>query len=222
MATNVYVDGFNLYYGLERVHQAYPNSSYKWLDIAGLATTVWPALGPLHRVRYFTALVQPMPHDLNVAVRQQTYLRALTARRVEIQLGQFKKRTKQLHLRGASPQLPAAIDRLVVSAEAHITKYDEKGSDVNLAAFLVRDAALGDCDRAIVISNDSDLVEAIEMSQRDFAVPVYVISPAKRGVNQIRNTAAGIRSLKPAAVLHNQLPMLMHDAKGSFAKPSSW
>jgi uncharacterized LabA/DUF88 family protein len=222
METNLYVDGFNLYYGLDRVRKAYPGSSYKWLDLAGLATTVWPMLRPLKRIRYFTALVQAMPGDPQAPLRQQIYLRALRTRNVEVHFGLFKKRTQEFQLRGAIPQQPTTVDRIVLRADAHITKYDEKGSDVNLASFLIRDAAVGDCDNAIVISNDSDLAEAVRIAQRDFSVRVYVISPADRGVKEMRAVAAGLRALKPATVLANQLPVTMSDQVGTLTKPATW
>ncbi|MFV2063919.1 MAG: hypothetical protein ACC726_10470 [Chloroflexota bacterium] len=44
---------------------------------------------------------------------------------------------------------------------AWVTKTEEKGSDVNLAAYLLLDAVDHDRDMAVVISNDSDLVEPI-------------------------------------------------------------
>jgi hypothetical protein len=42
MQTNVYVDGFNLYYG------ALKRTAYKWLDIRGLCALV---LNPKHKIQ---------------------------------------------------------------------------------------------------------------------------------------------------------------------------
>ncbi len=51
MRANVYIDGFNLYYGIRR----WPGS--KWLDVAVLAARLFPH-DEINRIRYFTAHVK--------------------------------------------------------------------------------------------------------------------------------------------------------------------
>jgi len=69
--TNVYFDGFNLYYG------SLKGSPYRWLDLAALCRVLLPR-DHVHRIRYFTALITPRPGDNpQKPQRQQTYLRAL-------------------------------------------------------------------------------------------------------------------------------------------------
>jgi hypothetical protein len=65
----VYVDGFNLYYGLLK-----PNPAVKWLDLSALATALRPEAVTV--VRYFTAKVRPVP-DPTARDRQRLYLKAL-------------------------------------------------------------------------------------------------------------------------------------------------
>ena len=57
---------------------------------------------------------------------------------------------------------------------------EEKGSDVNLAVSLVHDAHLGRFDRAAVISNDSDLEEALRVVKDECGKEVYLLSPVPR------------------------------------------
>jgi hypothetical protein len=71
MKTIVYVDGFNLYYG------AVKGTPYRWLNIARMCELLLPR-DRVHQIKYFTALVNPRPHDPDQRVRQETYLRALT------------------------------------------------------------------------------------------------------------------------------------------------
>ena len=71
---------------------------------------------------------------------------------LEIIYGSFQTHKKRLPL--ANP--PAGG---VGSAE--ILDTEEKGSDVNLAVHLVNDAWHGRFDCAVVVSNDSDLAEAM-------------------------------------------------------------
>jgi hypothetical protein len=70
MKANVYIDGFNLYYGSVK------GTPYRWLDLAALCSLLLPR-DTINRIRYFTALIQPRPDDAQAPQRQQTYLRAL-------------------------------------------------------------------------------------------------------------------------------------------------
>ncbi len=65
----VYVDGFNLYYGL-----LVPNPAWKCLDLAALARAIRP--GATTSVRYFTAKVRPTP-DPGPSDLQRLYLKAI-------------------------------------------------------------------------------------------------------------------------------------------------
>jgi hypothetical protein len=81
--TNVYVDGFNLYYGCLK------GQAHKWLDLEAMCALLLPK-NEIKRIRYFTARVKERPGDLQAPVRQQAYLRALyTLPKVEVQFGNF-------------------------------------------------------------------------------------------------------------------------------------
>jgi len=221
MPTNVYVDGFNLYNGMFKRGRS--PARFKWVDPALLAMTVWPRFPAIHRVRYFTALVKPTPADPGNLARQQIYLRALVSRGVHVHYGQFKLRSKNWFLKTALVQRPQSTGAAVADMTVRIAKYDEKGSDVNLASYLVRDSAIGDCTDAIVISNDSDLVEAINIARTDFGVNVYVINPQQRVVAELRQVATDVRDLMPSALGKSQLPITVTEANGTtLTKPPTW
>ena len=55
---------------------------------------------------------------------------------------------------------------------------EEKGSDVNLAAYILNDAWKGLFDVAVVITNDTDLVVPIEIVTKELNRPVYVVCPS--------------------------------------------
>ena len=83
MKANVYVDGFNLYYG------AVKNTPYRWLNIAAMCQLLLPR-DQINQIKYFTALVSPRPHDPGQPTRQRTYLRVLrTIPDLTIILGRF-------------------------------------------------------------------------------------------------------------------------------------
>ena len=58
-----------------------------------------------------------------------------------------------------------------------VIKTQEKGSDVNLATFLLLDAFRQESDIAVVISNDSDLKEPIRVLIEELGVPVGLVNP---------------------------------------------
>ena len=71
MKTNIYIDGFNLYYG------AVKHTPYRWLNLAQMCHLLLPK-DKIQRIKYFTALVNPRPHNPDQRIRQETYFRALT------------------------------------------------------------------------------------------------------------------------------------------------
>jgi len=58
-------------------------------------------------------------------------------------------------------------------------KTEEKGSDVNLASHLARDAFLDRFNQALVISNDTDLCEAIRIVTQEVGKSVGVVAPRR-------------------------------------------
>jgi hypothetical protein len=123
---NIYIDGFNLYYGCLK------GTGYKWLDLAALASKLVPSHS-INQIRYFAARISARPgHDLDSPVRQETYLRALaTTPHLSIHLGHFQQTTVR-----AARASPRPDD----SRTVEVLKTEEKGSDVNLATYLLLDA----------------------------------------------------------------------------------
>jgi len=60
-----------------------------------------------------------------------------------------------------------------------VLRAEEKGSDVNLATHLVRDAFRGEFDVAVVISNDSALYEPIRIVTHELKKPVGLLVPER-------------------------------------------
>ena len=205
--TNVYVDGFNLYYGCLK------GTRYKWLNVAELCRRSLPRRYKLHRIRYFTALVQPRPDNPHQLDRQQALLRALqTIPDLSVHLGQFLV---------TYPRMPLAKPPAKGARTVAVTKTEEKGSDVNLATYLVADAYEHDFEAAVVISDDSDLAEPIRMVRKRLGHHVTVLSP--RGTSRtLSQVATRFRKIDPAALAASQLPATLQDANGTIRKPRGW
>lgn len=168
---NVYVDGFNLYYGCLK------GTSYKWLDLEALCRLLMPNYD-VRRIRYFTARISGRQDRPGSPTRQDTYLRALAnLPKVTIHYGKFMQSTVRMPLAAPQPRGPKTVE---------VIKTEEKGSDVNLATYLLLDSFSKDSDIAVLITNDSDLCEPIRVVQQDFDVPVGLIIPHSRPSQALR------------------------------------
>lgn len=207
MNINVYVDGFNLYYG------AIKDTAYKWLDINKLCQTMFPKYD-IKRIRYFTALVNSTPSDPHKRERQLIYIRALqTIPNLSVIQGNFMTNERIMPL--VTP-LPDGTK----SVKVYYT--EEKGSDVNLASYLVYDGCNNDYEQALVISNDTDLCKAIEIVCNNLSLHVHLVSPRKWTSWPLRNVATSYRSIRKGILSVSQFPNTLHDLHGTITKPSSW
>ena len=177
----VYVDGFNLYYGVLR------GGPHKWLDLEHYFGLVRPH-DEIQAIKYFTAEISGKTKG-----NQRDYFLALsTLPLVEVILGRFKK--KQIHCRVKACSM-LRRDRMFSSME-------EKKTDVNIALHLLDDAYQDKCDIQVLVSGDSDLVSAVTMVRDRFpAKKVVVYVPAR---NQIRGAATELRF---AATSNRTLPL---------------
>jgi len=204
--TNIYVDGFNLYYG------ALKGTSYKWLNIHKLCQLLLPN-NHIHQIKYFTALVSARPNDPYQPVRQQIYLRALqTLPNVTIIKGSFLSHPVVLPLAAPTPGRNSA----------RVIKTEEKGSDVNLATHLLNDAHKNEYDIAVMITNDSDLVEPMRIVRQELKLPVGIINPQKQPSWALRNHASFIKPIRGWALQQSLFPNTLTDSAGTFTKPPSW
>lgn len=212
MRTNVYIDGFNLYYGCLK------GTPHKWLDLSAFCVASFPPpRNQIGRIRYFTAHVIARPNDPHQPIRQQTYLRALrTLPHLTIHLGSYLERPTRLPIHP-----PPAVGPKTVQ----VMKSEEKGSDVNIATYLLVDAFDDDYEAAVVISNDSDLAEPIRLVRQKFKKKVLVLHPCGPGRNpsfELRKVASKSLTLNAALLPACQFPPTLADAVGTIHKPVGW
>ena len=207
MRTNIYVDGFNLYYG------ALKNTPWKWLDLSALFRLV---LKPHHRVatiKYFTARVRPTLNDPSKADRQDHYLETLSRQcpEVEIHFGHFLSHVVSM------PRAPEG------TGTVNVIKTEEKGSDVMLAVQLVNDAWTDAYECAVVVSNDSDLAEAMRLARvrgKLIGLVTPSISRKRRPSRELRRHADFHRGLQRQWLERSQMPARIPGT--SLRKPDSW
>jgi uncharacterized LabA/DUF88 family protein len=208
MRTFVYVDGFNLYYG------AVKGTPYKWLDIFRLCQLLLPK-NQIIKIKYFTALVTARADDPDQPNRQQIYLRALrTIPGLEIIYGHFLEH--EVIMPVANP--PAGSPKYV-----RVIKTEEKGSDVNITAHMVNDGHKGYYQAAVIISNDSDLVEPIKLVRQELKIPVIVLNPIPaHPSHELQKYATFVKPIRKGVLASSQFQVRIKDKAGEFHKPPTW
>lgn len=202
--TNVYVDGFNLF------NRAVKRGPYKWLDLGALGQLLAGSRYTVGRIRYFTAQIKG-PGNKKRRERQEVYLRALrTIPNLEIHYGNFLANKKKMPLYADLPKINPV----------EVLKVEEKGSDVNLATYLLLDAFRNDYDSAIVISNDSDLAEPIRVVREELGKKVGIGNPDRVNPRVLRGDFA--RTISESYLARCQFPVTLTDKNGTVSKPASW
>ena len=204
---NLYIDGFNLYY------RALRGTPYRWLNIGKLAALLLPE-HKIGRIRYFTAEVANRPSDPTQAQRQQAYIRALqTIPNLTIHYGHFLAKTKWRPL----AQQPESGPQIV-----EVLDTEEKGSDVNLASYLLMDGFEDQYELAMVISNDSDLQLPVQMVRSKLGKQIGVYDPSRKRSFQLYSAASWYRPLRKGPLSASLFPDELSDAKGTVKKPKGW
>lgn len=208
---NVYVDGLNLYYGALR------DGPHRWLDLWNLRRRLLKASDEIQRIRYFTSLADDVS-DPPLLQRQKTYIRALRSLPgLTVHYGSFVTH---------ATTMPLADGTGLVE----VLRTDEKGSDVNLASHLLLDACAGDFDKALIISNDSDLAFPVR-AVRDrlgltIGVSCPVAQPGRRPARLLVHAAsftAHLTRKRRKLLRQSQFPNPVIDPTGRpIHKPPTW
>jgi len=208
MKTFVYVDGFNLYYG------AVKDTPYKWLNLLRLCQLLLPK-NQIPKIKYFTALVTARPGDPDQPNRQQVYLRALrTIPNLEIIYGHFLEHEATMPVAGSLPGNPHYV---------RVIKTEEKGLDVNIAAHMINDGYKDVYQVAILLSNNSDLVEPVKMVRNELKLPVGVLNPRPASPSQeLRMHATFVKPIRKGVLAASQFPFTLKDTTGTVHKPPRW
>jgi uncharacterized LabA/DUF88 family protein len=196
----VYIDGFNLYFGMREA--GFDNC--RWLDVNLLAQNLIKPSQELVVVKYFTSRVSNNPDKQK---RQSTYLDALYNKGVKIIYGNYQDGKEECR----------RCQHVWRTAK-------EKMTDVNIATAIIIDAFQNKYDMAMLISGDSDLVPPIKAVHEHFNNKrVFIAFPPKRNNSSMALVAKGSLNIGRKKLLDSQ----MEDevlAKNGFKlkKPLEW
>ena len=259
--TNAYIDGFNLYYGAVKKNYGSDTNPtyYKWLNVERLLQNILNPKPTISKIKYFTARITSLPEDPQAPSRQALYLKALkTLKNLEIYYGHFLKTPKFIPLfplkdKNFIPSEESSsreLDKLIKKLEGLLSEIkdldpkfkfkfqrrEEKGSDVNLATHLLLDAFQEEYDRAIIVTNDSDLFTPIKVIKTVLNKKVAIISPHKKASGKLLNLFSKakveskelkgsrefIQVIKESHLKKSQFNNTLSDHRGAFSKPDSW
>ena len=151
-------------------------------------------------------------------IRQRMYIRSLEAiPGLTIHYGQFRDRRKFRPLVTPIPGYSRTVE---------IWDSEEKGTDVNLASYLLMDGVDGDYEQAVVISNDADLALPIRMVRDKLEFPIGIVNPNSDQKSytprELTDAATFVRRLRPNTLRNSQFQPQLQDSTGVITKPAGW
>lgn len=211
----VYIDGFNLYYGM--MGKGWGN--YRWLNLWGLAEAVVPNGYRVELVRYFTSHIKG---DLDKHNRQNTYLCALETqigKKIKIHYGSYQLFKSQCNNCKAKPLY-------CKQCGCEYKKPNEKKTDVNIATSMLVDCFDGRTDAIILISGDSDYTAPLDEIGRHFQNILRIIAfPPQRKNGKLYNHCDEYYSIEKihfenAGLLSD--PVINRITGSQYHKPIDW
>lgn len=218
MKTIVFIDGYNLYYGVVR------RTPYKWLDIVRLFQEhILLPDTELLEVRYYTApVLGSLCDDPKSPQRQRQYLQALRKlhpEKLTILEGKLVKSTPILRLAEPIPEAPGLTTAKVITLT-------EKKTDVNIASDMLSAVFLGQCEQVVLCSNDSDMEGALKaIRQHCPTIRVGLVppiaSPDYRHIcKELKTLSHWVKIPTLEAMAEAQLPNKIPGT--SITKPGKW
>ncbi len=204
------IDGFNIYHSILQLKR---NTGYctKWLDLDSLCRSYLPLFGKnasIQSIYYFSAipfyLSSQNPSKIK---RHNTYLSCLESTGVKIILGRFK-----------------AKDVFCDRCRNMILKHEEKETDVSIAITLMEIFLKNICDKAVIMSGDTDLSPVIRKGQSLFSEKKIIFAfPYARKNKELSKLAPGSFSIGKKQYIRHQFPNpYILDNGTKIFKPKSW
>jgi hypothetical protein len=199
--TIVYIDGFNLYFGLRACY----GHRFMWLDLQKLAASLLQSHQSLVETKYFTSRITG---PIDKSSRQSVFIDALgTLRDFQIFYGRYQRNPFHCRNCGNKDFIP-----------------NEKMTDVNIATEMLCDAFSNRFESAILISGDADLVAPVQsivsMTPKKH---VTVAFPPRRQSYSLQKVASQWMVIGRASVKKSLFPIEVITKTGFVLKcPEKW
>jgi uncharacterized LabA/DUF88 family protein len=187
-----FVDGLNLYHAIDSLQR----QELHWVDLRTLSKVFFNSrFEQLTDVFYFSAYAQHIAENFQKC--QKAYLKALELTAVKPVLGHFKEKNRKC---------PSCTHRWI--------GHEEKETDVNIALFLLDSAYQNLFDHALVITNDSDLAPAIQITRKRFPEKriTTIAPPNYYHSNELIKVSSDKARIRPEHLERCLLPSIVTDA----------
>jgi uncharacterized LabA/DUF88 family protein len=197
-----FIDGFNVYHSVAELG---PDSNHlKWLDLNSLVRAlIHPNQDELAGIEYFSAEAHWNPSDKKK--RHSDYIAALELRGVNTHIGAFK-----------------SVRRTCKRCNKSYMAHEENGTDVAIAAAMVKFAHEDKFDKALLFSADSDLVpiiQSIKVSHPDKEIWIVTTPSRIRNAKELREKSSGYISIGPNNFKLNLLPAIVSGSDSAVFRP---
>jgi len=199
MRVSIYVDGFNVYHGVEE-----HCPEYLWLSYRALAEVLTESQETIQDVYYFTAVATWKSRK--AITEHEHFILAQKSVDVKVVRGRFQKQSTECHL-----------------CHRFYTTHVEKRTDVNIAVQVMEDAFGNRFDKAWLVSADSDLLPIIGAVKR--LAPdklINVMFPIGRNSYDLRQTANAYRKMKRKHLARCQFPDRITYRGMVLGRPADW
>lgn len=200
----VYIDGFNLYFGLKAKRW---NRLY-WLDLHKLSLNLLKPNQQLVAVKYFTARISANPGNPGKHKRQATFLEAVESLPdTTVFYGHYLSKTRKCFSCGAT-----------------WNSHEEKMTDVNISVELMKDAFDNLFDTALLLSADSDLTAPVEtVLNRYSSKKIIMVCPPDRHSKKLESVATTSFRLGRKKLKDSQFPDNYKKPDGYvLTRPAEW
>ncbi len=197
----VFIDGFNLYFGLKAIKR----KDLYWLNLVKLGQNLLKHDQILIGVKYFTSRISYPPDKVK---RQGAFIEATeNLENMEIFYGNYMSTKKTCRNCGF-----------------YYYEFSEKKTDVNLAIELLVDAYLDKYDTAIVVSGDSDLSGAISKVLMLFPDKrVITAFPPLRVSKELKTVSTATINIRKQTLQKSLLPSVIIKNNGYMLEcPEYW
>jgi uncharacterized LabA/DUF88 family protein len=206
---NFLIDGFNLYHSLDEASYDLGGAATKWLNIRSLLESYLYLISKdavLNNIYYFTAIAyyrgQP---NVN---KHKSYINCLKDTGVICEENRFKKKEIKCESCG------------------HVNmRHEEKETDVAIAAKLIEIYMRNECESAVIVSGDTDLVPMVKLTKDIYpGKTTYFLFPYKRKNKELGKLVDGrYFKISNSQYAKHQFPD-PYKIKGGkeIPKPSTW
>jgi len=216
LRTIVYIDGFNLYYGLKRKY----GKKYMWLNIEEFSRNISSPQGILVKTKYFTSRLKGSSTNPEKLRRQAQFLRAVKTLHPNVYIIEGTYQSFPSHCKHCNNLV------LCSSCGAPHVKPNEKKTDVNIATSMLVDAFENICDVQILVSGDSDYVFTLQELRRMFPEKEMIIAfPPMRRNNQLlgNDKCTSFFDIPEEAFSNAQFTdRIIFEGKKPIEKPAEW